>query len=366
MTGGAQVREPVGVRAMLGLVLGSFAVALAACASSGSEPIPTTPHPPTTLGERLESGGEPIPPPGDVPGTTMPAPIPPASITPQGEGLAIVVPEIDTPPPREVVDPIEIQGRSNVVIENVQISNPTGPCISISDSGNVTIRNSTIGPCGGDAVYLSDVDDVEVTGNYITDSKNGVMAHRSMSIVVDGNVFVNAGRNYVQFDKILGPGSSISGNRGESDLGGTRVEDMISVYKSEGTEDSPIQISSNRLRNGGPSDTGSGIMLGDGGGAYQVAEGNNLVDPGQVGIGVAGGDNIRVLDNVVYSEAQPWSNVGVYTWDFGDGCGAVEISGNSIDWTSSSGVSNGYWDGGGCDVTEYDNNWNATLGPDIW
>ena len=277
------------------------------------------------------------------------------------------IPGFESPPPRPRTGPIVIRRESNVVIENLHISNPGGTCVTVTRSSNVTIRNSTIGPCGGEAVYLSDVDTAQVTGNYISGTNNGVLVHRSDSVAVDGNAFVNAGRNFVQFDKVNGPDSSISDNRGQNELGGSIVEDMINLYQSNGTAGSPIRIVGNHLRNGGPSGYGSGIMLGDGGGSHQIAQGNRLVNPGQVGIGVASGDGIRVIDNLIYSSAQSWSNVGLYVWNqYDSGCSSIEVAGNLVNWTAADGYSNGFWNGGGCDLNEYGNNWGANLGPGLW
>ena len=58
--------------------------------------------------------------------------------------------------------------------------------------------------------------------------------------------------------------------------------------------------------------SGGGIMLGDDGGAYEVAERNVLVDPGQYGIGVASGNNMTVRDNRIYGRKQDFTNVGIY------------------------------------------------------
>jgi hypothetical protein len=240
--------------------------------------------------------------------------------------------------------------------------------VTVTKSSNVTIRNSTIGPCGDEAVFFSDVDTAEVTGNHITETGNGVLVHRSDSIVVDENDFINAGRNFVQFDKVDGPRSSISGNRGQNELGGSSAEDLINVFESNGTAESPIRIVGNHLRNGGPSGFGSGIMLGDNGGSHQIAQGNRLVNPGQVGIGVASGDGIRVIDNLIYSAAQPWSNVGVYVWNQYDAtCSDIEVAGNQVNWTASAEFSNGFWDGGGCGTPSVtDNDWESSIGPGIW
>jgi parallel beta-helix repeat protein len=252
-----------------------------------------------------------------------------------------------------------------VVIENLHVSNPGGDCIVVTDSANVTIRNSTIGPCGSEAVYLSDVNGASITGNTITDTVNGVLVHRSTSVVVDNNTFRHAGRNFVQFDKVTGSGSSISGNRGENALGGSNAEDLISVYQSGGTSGSPLRVVGNHLRNGGPSNSGSGIMLGDGGGGHVVVEGNALVNPGQVGIGVASGTNITVSGNRVYSDALPWSNVGIYVWNqYGSACDTIQITNNQVNWTAASGSANPWYNGGGCsNVTESGNTWSADIGP---
>ncbi len=300
--------------------------------------------------------------------TPEPSPTPAPSPTPPDDSNPPSIPGFDTPPDRTSSGPISISGESNVVIENLHISNPNGACVTVTNATNVTIRNSTIGPCGDDAVYLSDVDTASVTGNYITNTANGVLVHRSESIAVNGNAFINAGRNFVQFDKVNGAGSSISGNRGQNQLGGSNAEDFISVYKSNGTSGSPIRIVGNHLRNGGPSDSGSGIMLGDGGGEYQVVEGNVLVNPGQVGIGVASGNHVTIRNNKIYSASQSWSNVGLYVWNqYGSTCANIEVSGNQVNWTAAGGYSNAWWSGGGCsNVSVSGNDWDAPLGPGIF
>lgn len=313
----------------------------------GFDPGPATPPPTTT-----------------APPTPAPAPSPPSS----GGGDPVPVPGFSTPPARSAVGSIDINGQSNVVIENVHVSNPGGTCIDVTNSSNVVIRNVTFGPCGGNAVYLSDVDGATVSGNYINGTANGVLVHRSDSIKVDGNAFINAGRNFVQFDKVNGAGSSISGNRGQNEIGGSNAEDFISLYKSNGTSSSPIRIVGNHLRSGGPSNSGSGIMLGDGGGSYQYVANNVLVDPGQVGIGVASGTDITVTGNRVYSARYSWSNVGIYVWNqYGTSCNNITVSNNQVNWTAAGGYSNPWWAGGGCGtISEHHNDWRADIGPEMF
>ena len=207
-----------------------------------------------------------------------------------------------------------------------------------------------------------------MSGNGVVQTAIGVLVHLSTSVVVDDNTFEDAGRNFVQFDKVSGDGSSISRNVGENDLGNSTAEDMISLFESSGTEASPIRIVGNQLRNGGPSDSGSGILLGDGGGSFQIAEDNRLVNTGQVGIGVASGTNIAVADNKVYSEAQPWSNVGIYVWNqYPTECANITVSGNQVNWTSATGRQNHWFNGGGCSgVDRSDNEFGAEIGPGIF
>ncbi|MCB1247019.1 MAG: right-handed parallel beta-helix repeat-containing protein, partial [Acidimicrobiia bacterium] len=316
-----------------------------------------------TAGMAFDDGVfDPAPVPTPAPTPTPPSPTP---TPPSGGGT---VPGFTAPPDRQSVSAIDISGDDDVVIENVHVSNPGGDCIRVTNAARVTIRNSTIGPCGGDAVYLSDVDGASVTGNYITNTGNGVLVHRSDSVKVDGNAFVYAGRNFIQFDKVNGAGSSISNNRGQNHLGGSNAEDFISLYKSNGTSSSPIVIVGNHLRNGGPSGSGSGIMLGDGGGSHQYVADNVLVDPGQVGIGVASGTDITVRSNLIYSSSHHWSNVGIYVWNqYGSACDDITVEGNRVNWTAAGGYSNPWWGGGGCgDTTVRDNDWDASIGPGIF
>lgn len=236
-----------------------------------------------------------------------------------------------------------------VVLEGLCISNPSGDCVVISGASSVTIRNNQIGPCGS---YPS----VNAKAVYVLSSSN---------VEVSGNTFANAGRNFVQFDKVTG--GSITDNTGENQLGQSWAEDLISLYQSNGTASAPIVVSGNRLRNGGPSGSGSGIMLGDGGGSFQVATGNILVDPGQVGIGVASGTNIVVADNLVYSSSHGWSNVGIYVWNqYGTPCNTISVTGNQVNWLNASGAQNSWWDGGNCNPTVTGNTWGAPIGPEIW
>jgi hypothetical protein len=88
-------------------------------------------------------------------------------------------------------------------------------------------------------------------------------------------------------------------------------------------------------------------MLGDGRGSWQSAHGNRLINPGQVGIGVAGGTNYQgVVERNLWCAGYR-DNVGIYARNQSGGhCGPVWIGSNSIDFTNSTGLTNPVWHGG--------------------
>lgn len=57
-------------------------------------------------------------------------------------------------------------------------------------------------------------------------------------------------------------------------------------------------------------------MQGDGGGEHMLTKDNILVDPGQYGIGVAGGKHIYIDNNKVYGKLNWFTNVGIYAYNF--------------------------------------------------
>ena len=238
---------------------------------------------------------------------------------------------------------------SGQVIDGLVLSNPNGDCIKVDRSTEVTIRNSVIGPCGGRAIHIQSSVDVKVEDSELIDSEAGVYALNSSSIVVSGNTISNAGRNPVQFDKVTGSGNVVSDNEISNQEGSSETEDSINIYQSSGTESSPLVVERNLISDGGSSRSGSGILVGDNGGSHMVVRGNTLINPGQVGIGVAGGQNISVVDNLVFSEQFPWSNVGIYVWDqYDTDCEAIEVRGNVVEWYNSAGEVNPFYDAGNC------------------
>src|SRR5262249_4717665 len=100
---------------------------------------------------------------------------------------------------------------------------------------------------------------------------------------------------------------------------------------------------------GGPSRSGGGIMLGDNGGSYQIAQHNILVDPGQYGIAVSSGSHMSIVDNSVFGRQQGFTNVGIYVWNqYRSECASIAVKGNKVRWFKMSGEPNSFWDAGNC------------------
>lgn len=166
----------------------------------------------------------------------------------------------------------------------------------------------------------------------------------------------------VQFNNISGTGLRVQCNVIENRDGGflnpdgqkLSPEDKISMYHSNGTAEDPMLIRYNRIRGGGGSMSGGGILVGDTWGAYTTVESNILVNAGQYGIGIAGGHHNRLINNLVYVDQQPWNNVGVSLCDWNSGeygpCHDLEVRGNRIHYTHRDGFLNTYWYAKNCGV----------------
>ena len=250
---------------------------------------------------------------------------------------------------------IELHGCKNITIIDCDLSR-----VVLGDCENIRIVNSYIHDSTEEAIYLDDCKNVLIQGNRIERVKAGVLAHKSTGIRVVGNYCKDVlgplpGGQFVQFDKVTGPNNAITSNYAENYLGTSNPEDMINLFASHGTQASPILIDNNYLvgdpskGSKGKSDSGSGIMLGDNGGSWQLCRNNKLINPGQVGIGIASGENIVVENNLVIGEHSDVSNVGLYAWNQYEEkpAGTITIRGNTVAWINSEGSDNPYWDGGG-------------------
>lgn len=270
-------------------------------------------------------------------------------------------------------EPLIIDGKADLTISGLEIANPKGNGITIRNSKRIRIENCKIGPCKGEAVNIYECEGVTVSGNRFKEVSTGVYALDSRHIEVIGNRCLNVHGPFprgqlAQFDKVTGGGNRINHNLALNILGKSHPEDIINIYKSSGTPDDPIQVVGNKIRGGGPSDSGGGIMTGDGGGADIVVRDNILVDPGQYGIAIAGGRHIQVLDNKVFGKRQPFTNVGIYVWNQSKApSDGHTVRGNQVRWFNKGGIENPCWDAENCGPIAGwdDNDWHAALDDQI-
>lgn len=253
-------------------------------------------------------------------------------------------------------EPIRYVGKSNIVIDGLEISGNGADCIELYSCENVIIKNSKFGPTYTKrGIYLDNCKNITIIDCTFEDVVFGLLAHNSQGIKFEYNDVLNiTGGTYdsdlwgcmAQFDKCFGEGNSISYNVNENIPGKSSPEDIINLFKSHGTKSSPIMVKGNWLRGGGPSKSGGGIMLADYGGSYQIAEDNILVDPGQYGVAIAGGNNIAMKRNKVYARQQSFTNVGIYGTNWTENLGKsfnITIEDNKVNYTSSTGSKGGFW-----------------------
>jgi parallel beta-helix repeat protein len=289
--------------------------------------------------------------------------------------------QVTTPPITTIINnktytvsnPLILNGAHDMVINGLEIKNPTGICIFLVNCYNITIKNCNLGPSLQTGVELHNCTNIKVDSCVMSNISTGMYALDSSGIQFTNNDVENVQGPFpkgamVQFDDVSGTGNRVLNNRCENISGQSNPEDVISMYKSNGTKADPIQITGNLIRGGGPSRTGGGIMLGDNGGSYIIAENNILVNPGNYGMAIAGGNNLQIINNMIYSSQTTVSNVGIYIWNQSSGgCSLNTISNNQVNWTMFNGQSNNSWDNGNCGtVLGWNTNlWGANLSPDI-
>jgi hypothetical protein len=275
-------------------------------------------------------------------------------------------------------------------------TNPTGPCLTFRALKDAVIENVEVGPCGGDGILIEASQNVVVraviirdaggvgirisgsAGVVVTESRiertlAGIYALRSRDIGAICNTLEDARGpvprgQHVQLDQVSGSLNRIACNVGRNRPGAGTPEDAINLHRSHGMAGAPIRVTRNLIIGGGPSRSGGGILLGDGGGSHQVASGNVLVDPGQYGVAVASGHDMALADNSVYARRQPFTNVGIYVWNqYKEACRSVTVSGNRVRWASASGRPNPFWDGRNCGPIAglRENDFAAELEPEV-
>ena len=253
---------------------------------------------------------------------------------------------------------LEYKEKNDFVIDGLEFSSSDGKCITLWGCENVVIRNCKFKDVFVDAaVYVQGSTNVTITNCQFENVQAGLIVSRGKGgIKFENNSVKNivgdlhGGSRFsqaVQFIESNGPGNSISYNVIENIPGESFPEDIINIFHSNGTAESPIIIKGNWIRGGGPSASGGGILMGDWGGSYQIAEDNILVNPGQYGMGIGGGHDIILRNNKIYAKQQPFTNVGlsICNWtqkETGPSSNII-VENNSINWTNKEGAISTAW-----------------------
>jgi hypothetical protein len=249
----------------------------------------------------------------------------------------------------------------------------SGPIRYNGNCNNLVIENKTFRDLGAnvEAIRLENCNNVVIRANDFARVAQAITVWNSTNVRIEWN----------RYQDILGPHARVGLNRanfaqlanvsmgyiGHNKGKGGDTEDIISMYHSGGSSSQPFIIEYNHFEGTNwTSGSGSGIALGDGTSQYSIARYNKLLNPGQVGIFIAGGTNHKILDNVVYGERRASSNVGIYVWNQSSTpCSGHEVARNQVYWRKADGSVSGAWNGGNCGTISgwSGNTWNATLDP---
>lgn len=253
---------------------------------------------------------------------------------------------------------LQYVNKNNFVIENLDFSGIDGDVIGLYGCENVIIRNNRFTNSKKRGIYLIGCKNITIIDNTFDHVHTALRASTSQGVKFDYNDVYNIGgplkesndtnNGFVaHFIQVTGAGNSISHNAAENIYGESSPGDLINVNQSHGTAQSPIIVKGNWLRGGGPSKSGGGILIGDLGGSFQIAEDNILVDPGQYGMGIGGGHNMILRNNKVYAKRQAFTNVGFSIANWSENqtgrSHSITFEGNTVNYTNRDGVKGNSW-----------------------
>lgn len=272
-------------------------------------------------------------------------------------------------------DVINLDGAHDITISGKTIAGGSVPAITLSNCHDVHITQNSLTNSTEVGIHLYHCYNITVDYNYIANVSTGVYVDHPTGggTVVNNNQMLNMQGpfprgQFVQFNTVKGAGNQIKYNKLQNILGKSSSQEAINLYMSNGTASSPIQVVGNWIKGGGPNSASGGIQLGDTGGSYEVASDNILVDPGQMGLSISGGDHISFINNTVYAKAQYFTNVGIVVWgQAGYAVTNATVSGNKVNFTNSVNVENDNWIASGNPTPAGwgTNSWGANIGSSI-
>jgi len=292
-----------------------------------------------------------------------------------------------------------IKNQSHKVYKRLRITSSAGDCVKIIDSHDITIENSEIGPCAGNGVNIMGGGDIQIFDSYIhpetlskgcCDHNDGVYAHHTSRIAVQGNVIAYGESNVEGIKNVTGLvviGNFLLNPRGPYPRGQNvqawKASDIVvkdnyalssldtNTYRYAENQEDSINfglasniVASGNYITGGHSPSGCGLIADEGANGAQFT-GNRLVDTGQCGIGVASGIDQVVDGNWIVNRnpVPKGGNVALYVWNQYKKlpCGPVAVSNNIGTEVREGRTPAGFSNGGGCEpVTLKDNIWGES------
>ncbi|MDD3561216.1 right-handed parallel beta-helix repeat-containing protein, partial [Petrimonas mucosa] len=253
---------------------------------------------------------------------------------------------------------IQHVGKKNFVIEGLEFSSNDKDMVVLYSCENVVIKNNSFkSSLTKRAIYLDNCKNITIIDNTFDEVHTALVAHNSRGVKFDYNDVRNVGGPMktedkdngfvVLFDKVNGEGNSVSYNVAENIFGSSSPGDIINLNQSNGTAQSPIIVKGNWLRGGGPAASGGGIILGDIGGSYQIAEDNIVINGGQYGVCIAGGHDMVLRNNKIYGEKNYFTNIGLYACNwyeeyFGKSYN-ITVEGNVVNYRNKEGNLSNWW-----------------------
>lgn len=249
----------------------------------------------------------------------------------------------------------DFSGKSNIVFEGKRIVNADISIKMYNGANNITIRNCFFDGASQELVELENASNITIENCLFAKGYSGVYSVGSKNIKIVNCQFVNMRIKWIN-GEFRGKGQFVQMNscsdiliencKGEN-FPEADPEDMVSFYRSSNG------VVRNNIFRGNPTEkwskSGGGIICGDKGGDNITIQGNKVVNPGNYGIAVAGGTNMKLLDNMVYSVKTPVINNPLYVWnqnkDDNDKLipmSNITVKGNKVYWEGA----NGPWNAG--------------------
>lgn len=272
----------------------------------------------------------------------------------------ISVPEVEkpvvpvTPVPPDEKDPpliksgaMSLNNQKGRTISGLNFEGLSTDALKLDNCENITIQFCTFKNIKGEAIRINRSKNVTIVDCKFDTIRTGMYATSSDNVKVSYSNFKN-----VMGPKPRGQSAQWNGCRGgyfgycisQKTNSTAKVEDWVSIYKTSGNnKDDPFVVEHSVFIGGGPSSSGSAVMMFDNYGAFGVVRNNWIWNTGNVGIGLLG-QHMVCRDNNVFSKQSSISNIAIYSGLKGESQAKDHlITGNRVNWKNKQNNQNFFW-----------------------